>query len=89
MIEKAKDALEAKAKLMVNLEISEKQADAVLAMPLRRLTNLEQASLYNEIKELIKGTKYEDSPIIPISARANVNIDALIEAIEEHIKTPK
>ena len=52
MIEKAKDALEAKAKLMVNLEISEKQADAVLAMPLRRLTNLEQASLYNEIKEL-------------------------------------
>ncbi len=52
MIEKAKDALEAKAKLQVRLEINETQAEAVLAMPLRRLTSLEQTSLHQEIKEL-------------------------------------
>ncbi|WP_320666693.1 DNA topoisomerase (ATP-hydrolyzing) [Prochlorococcus sp. MIT 1307] len=53
-IENAKDALEAKAKLVIELKITEKQAEAVLAMPLRKLTNLEQASLYKEIKELIE-----------------------------------
>ncbi len=52
MIEKAKDALEAKAKLMVKLEINEKQAEAVLAMPLRRLTSLEQTNLHTESKTL-------------------------------------
>ena len=53
MIEKAKDAMEAKVKLMVNLEINETQAEAVLAMPLRRLTSLEQKNLQNESIELI------------------------------------
>ena len=51
-IEKAKDALEAKEKLMKQLKINEKQADAVLAMPLRRLTSLEQESLHKEVKDL-------------------------------------
>lgn len=54
LIEQAKDALEAKKKLMLKLQITEKQAEAVLGMPLRRLTSLEKESLYNEIKELIK-----------------------------------
>ncbi len=44
---------------------------------------------YNEIKEFLKGTIYENAPIIPISAQYNLNIDALIEAIEEAIKTPE
>ncbi len=52
MIEKAKDALEAKLKLMVKLNINEKQAEAVLGMPLRKLTNLEQNSLHQEVQEL-------------------------------------
>ncbi len=53
MLEKAKDALQAKEKLIKNLKINEKQADAVLAMPLRRLTSLEQKSLHEEIKDLL------------------------------------
>ncbi len=52
MIESAKDAMEAQAKLMVHLELNESQADSVLAMPLRRLTTLEQTSLHKEVDEL-------------------------------------
>lgn len=44
---------------------------------------------YKEIKEFIKGTVAENSPIIPVSAQQGANIDVLIEAIEKTIKTPK
>jgi len=54
------------------------------------LVNEEQAlKNYNQIKEFLKGTPYADAPIIPISAQKGVNIDALIEAIEKFIPTPK
>ena len=52
MIQEAKDAGSARASLMVHLDLSERQADAVLAMPLRRLTGLEQQSLRQEAEEL-------------------------------------
>lgn len=41
-----------------------------------------------QIKEFIKGTPYENVPIIPISARHGTNIDALLWAIQTYIKTP-
>jgi translation initiation factor 2 subunit 3 len=44
---------------------------------------------YLQIKEFLKGTEYENSPIIPISAQQEVNIDFLIKTIEETIETPK
>lgn len=44
---------------------------------------------YNEIKEFVRNTVAENAPIIPISAIHRVNIDKLIQAIEETIKTPK
>ena len=52
MIQEANDAASARASLMVRLEITERQADSVLAMPLRRLTGLEQESLRQELNEL-------------------------------------
>ncbi|WP_413295714.1 DNA gyrase/topoisomerase IV subunit A [Synechococcus sp. MIT S9452] len=52
MIQDARDAASAKASLQVHLDITERQADAVLAMPLRRLTGLEQESLRKELEEL-------------------------------------
>jgi len=52
MIQEAQDAASARASLMVRLELSERQADAVLAMPLRRLTGLERESLRQEAEEL-------------------------------------
>lgn len=43
---------------------------------------------YREIKQFLSTTDYRDAPIIPISARANVNIDMLLEAIQEYVPTP-
>ena len=44
---------------------------------------------YKEIKEFLKGSRLENSPIIPVSAHHNRNIDLLIQAIEEVFPTPK
>ncbi|MEM2116023.1 MAG: translation initiation factor IF-2 subunit gamma [Candidatus Woesearchaeota archaeon] len=43
---------------------------------------------YKQIRNFLKGTPYENVPIIPISARYNINIDELIRAIETYIPTP-
>jgi len=43
---------------------------------------------YNEIKKFVKGTDYENSPIIPVSAQHKAGISALIKAIEDTITTP-
>ncbi len=52
MITAATDAAAARASLQVHLDLSERQADAVLAMPLRRLTGLEQEGLRKEAEDL-------------------------------------
>ncbi len=44
---------------------------------------------YGQIKEFLKGTPYENAPIIPISAVHNINVDALIEAVQSTIPTTK
>jgi len=44
---------------------------------------------YQQIKDFLVETDYKDAPIIPISARANVNIDMLLKAIQKNIPTPK
>jgi translation initiation factor 2 subunit 3 len=44
---------------------------------------------YQEIKEFVKGTIAENAPIIPVSAQHRINIDALIQAMEAIIPTPK
>jgi translation initiation factor 2 subunit 3 len=44
---------------------------------------------YEAIKQFLSNTVGADAPVIPVSAQNRVNIDALIEAIEENIPTPK
>lgn len=44
---------------------------------------------FDEIKAFLKGTKFENVPIIPMSAIHGINIDALVQTIEEKFKTPK
>jgi translation initiation factor 2 subunit 3 len=44
---------------------------------------------YKEIAAFVKGSIAENAPIIPIAANYKTNIDALIEAIEKNIPTPK
>lgn len=54
------------------------------------LVNHEEAiKNYQQIKDFLSNTDFKDTPIIPISARANVNIDVLIRAIQESFPTPK
>jgi translation initiation factor 2 subunit 3 len=44
---------------------------------------------HDQIKDFLKGTKYEKALIIPISARYGINLGAVIEATEKGIPTPK
>jgi len=54
------------------------------------LVDEEQAKKnYEQIKEFIEGSIAEDATIIPMSAQHEINIDALLEALEEEIPTPE
>lgn len=53
------------------------------------VTKEEALKNYNEIKAFVKGTVAEKAPIIPVAAHYGINISALIEALEEHMPTPK
>jgi translation initiation factor 2 subunit 3 len=44
---------------------------------------------YEQIKEFLKGTKFENAPIIPMSAKHSVNLDVLLQTIQDIIPTPK
>ncbi len=53
------------------------------------VTEKEAQENYKQLKEFLKGTIAENAPIVPISAQQDININYLIQAIEETIKTPK
>jgi len=54
------------------------------------LVSEEQAKKnYEQIKKFLKGTAYENAPIIPISALHNINIDYLLQTMNELFKVPK
>ena len=44
---------------------------------------------HKQIKKFLKGTIAENSPIIPISAQHNINIDVLVQTIQEQFQSPK
>jgi len=52
------------------------------------VTEDEAKKNYEQIMQFVKGTVAEHSPIIPVSAQQNVNIDVVIQAIQEFIPTP-
>jgi len=58
IIEGSKNSAEAKSKLIDNFFLSEKQANSVLDMPLKKLTNLEKNQIDNEIKNLEEKKNY-------------------------------
>ncbi len=43
---------------------------------------------YEQIKNSLKGTSFENSPIIPISAQHRVGLEILMQVINEYIPTP-
>ena len=44
---------------------------------------------YKQIKDFVKGTIYENAPIVPISAQHKAGISTLIKAIEDTMPSPK
>ncbi|MBI1936384.1 translation initiation factor IF-2 subunit gamma [Candidatus Woesearchaeota archaeon] len=53
------------------------------------LVNEEQAlKNYMQIKEFVKGTDFENAPVVPISAQHRVGLGHLMEAIDEIMPTP-
>lgn len=46
-------------------------------------------SNHSDIRQFVRGTAAESSPVIPISAQSGLNMDALISAIESTITTPE
>ncbi len=88
MITAAPDAATAKASLQVHLELSDRQADAVLAMPLRRLTGLEQESLRKEAEDL----KEERSRLRHLLDDRPALLDAMVgelRALKKRYATPR
>lgn len=53
------------------------------------ISDEDASSNYKAIKSFVSGSVAANAPIIPVSAQHKLNIDALIQAIEENIPTPK
>jgi translation initiation factor 2 subunit 3 len=53
------------------------------------VSDKEAAENYAGIKKFVAGSVAANAPIIPISAQHRLNIDALVQALEENIPTPK
>jgi len=88
MIQDARDAASARASLQVHLDLSERQADAVLAMPLRRLTGLEQESLRQEAEDLHQ----ERSRLRHLLDDRSALLDAMVaefKALRKRYATPR
>ena len=68
---------------------SKKIKDIIIVQNKIDLVTKEQAIRnYQKIKDFLKGTIAEDSPIIPVSAQQGINIDKLLEKLCE-IEIPK
>jgi len=74
---------------LMALEISGIKNIVIVQNKVDLVTEKEAMKNYKQIKDFLKNTSYKDAPIIPISAKHNINIGALIEAIEKVIPTPK
>lgn len=88
IIRKSKDTEEARQKLMKRLILSQLQADAILEMPLRRLTSLERQKLDDERKELETQVKFLKSLLGSEAKRLEVVIQETQE-ISQKFATPR
>jgi len=43
---------------------------------------------YRQIRDFLKGTSYENAPVVPISAQHRVGLNLLMQVIDENIPTP-
>jgi translation initiation factor 2 subunit 3 len=71
------------------LDIAGVENIVVVQNKIDKVSKEEAKNNYQQIQEFLKGSVAEDAPIIPISAQQEVNIDALLEAIDQEIPTPE
>ncbi len=81
IIQNSENAAEAKSILMAKLNLSSKQADAILGMPLKKLTNLERKQIEIDMRELLNKKKYLSN----LLNNRNLLLDTLIEELK-HLK---
>ncbi len=74
---------------LVALEIVDVKNIVIVQNKIDMVSREQALKNFHQIKAMLKGTKYENAPIVPISAKHNVNIDALIEAMQKYIPTPQ
>lgn len=63
------------------LEIMGQKNVIIVQNKLDLVTDEQVKKNFNEIKEFVKDTPYQNSPVIPLSALHNINIDALVEEV--------
>ncbi len=74
---------------LVALQISGIKHVVIVQNKIDLVSKEEALENYRQIKEFLKGTPYENAPIIPASAKLGVNIDLIIQALIENIPVPK
>ncbi len=77
IIEESENSVEAKSKLIESFFLSEKQANSVLDMPLKRLTNLERNQIDVDIKKLEEKRNY----FLKLLDERKLLLDLLIEEL--------
>ncbi len=81
VIQNSENATEAKSILMPKLNLSNKQTDAVLSMPLKKLTNLERKQIEIDMEELLEKKKYLSN----LLSNRRLLLETLIEELK-HLK---
>jgi translation initiation factor 2 subunit 3 len=74
---------------LMGLDISGVENIIILQNKIDLISEEEALENYKQIKEFVKGTCAENSPIIPISAHHDTNLDILIMMIEKYMQSPK
>jgi len=74
---------------LMALQISGIKKVIIVQNKIDLVTHEEALKNYQQIREFLSGTDYKDVPIIPLSARANVNVDVLVKAIYDYFQPPK
>ncbi len=79
IIQNSENAAEAQAIIVKRLLLNEKQANAILGMPLKKLTNLERKQIEVDKEELIEKKKYLSN----LLAKRELLLDKLIEELKQ------
>ncbi len=79
IIKTATDTVDARDKLMRKYQLSEEQTDAILEMPLRRLTGLQTQKLQDEKTTLIENIKRYEEIIADKKVRMQIIKEELVE----------